>query len=198
MSISAEHLLSIVRSYWRSDHEFDGKLERSPELERFQALWKQKLEKIDEWWVLHDELRAALPHLKIGDATATVDACSRCLLYAEQQLVPEDPEDERRSRCWAVVGCVSILAPVYTVYGVQYDYKGRQWIDRRVFFEPLPPEMRAPAEVVARKLEALFGVEALPREIAETRIPLIVERQEPPHTTLFHALFTSEPESVPL
>jgi hypothetical protein len=198
MSISAEHLLSVVQNYWRSDHEFHGTLERSPELKRFQALWKQKLEKIDEWWVLHDELRAALPHLKIGDATNTVDACFRCLVYADKALVSENPEDEPRSRCWAVVGCVSILAPVYTVYGVQYDYKGRQWIARQVFFEPLPPEMRAPAEVVAKKLEKLFGVEALPREIAEIRIPLIVERQQPPETTLFHALFTSEPENVPL
>ncbi len=198
MSISAEYLLSVARNYWRSDHEFDGKLEKSPELERFQGLWEEKLEKIDEWWVLHDELRAALPHLSIGDATATVDACFRCLVYAEQQLVSEDPENEPRSRCWAVVGCVSILAPVSTVYGVQYDYKGREWIARRVFFEPLPPEMRAPAAVVARKLEELFGVEALPREIAETRIPLIVEPQEPPETTLFHALFTGRPESVPL
>ena len=198
MPISAEHLLSVARNYWRSDHAFDGRLERSPELERFQDLWEQKLEKIDEWWVLHDELRAALPHLKIGDATATVDACFRCLVYADKALVSENPEDEPRSRRWAVVGCVSILAPVYTVYGVQYDYKGRQWIDRRVFFEPLPPEMRAPAQVVARKLEELFGVEALPREIAETRIPLMVDQQEPPETTLFHALFTSRPESVPL
>ncbi|OJT25716.1 hypothetical protein BO221_07615 [Archangium sp. Cb G35] len=198
MSISAEYLLSVARNYWRSDHEFDGKLERSPELERFQGLWEEKLEKIDEWWVLHDKLRAVLPHLNIGDATATVDACFRCLVYADPQLVSEDPEDELRSRCWAVVGCVSILAPVYTVYGVQYDYRGREWIARRVFFDPLPPEMRAPSEIVARKLEELFGVEALPREIAETRIPLIVQRREPPDTTLFHALFTSRPESVPL
>lgn len=198
MPISAEHLLSVARNYWRADHEFEGTLERSPELERFQDLWEQKLEKIDEWWVLHDELRAALPHLKVGDATATVDACFRCLVYTDKAFVSENPEDEPRSHRWAVVGCVSILAPVYAIYGVQYDYKGRQWIDRRVFFEPLPPEMRAPAQVVARKLEELFGVEALPREIAETRIPLIVEQMEPPETTLFHALFTSRPESVPL
>src|SRR3712207_7144349 len=41
-------------------------------------------------------------------------------------------EDEPRSRRWAVVGCLSILAPVYTVYGVQYDYyKGREVIASR-------------------------------------------------------------------
>lgn len=198
MPISAEHLLSIARNYWRSDHAFDGRLERSPELERLQDLWEQKLEKIDEWWVLHDKLRAALPHLKIGDATATVDACFRCLVYGEQALVSENPEDEPWWRRWAVVGCVSILAPVYTVYGAQYDHRGSERIASRVFFEPLPPEMRVPAQVVASKLEELFGVEALPREIAETRIPLIVDPREPPETTLFHALFTSQPERLPV
>jgi hypothetical protein len=56
--------------------------------------------------------------------------------------------------------------------------------------------MRAPAEVVARKLEARFQAKTIPREVAGTRIPLIVGPQEPPETTLFHALFTSWAESV--
>jgi hypothetical protein len=57
--------------------------------------------------------------------------------------------------------------------------------------------MRAPADIVSRRLETTFGVSTLPREIAETPIPLYVEPKEPPNTTLFHALFTSEPESLP-
>ncbi|AKJ00353.1 Hypothetical protein AA314_01979 [Archangium gephyra] len=69
-------------------------------------------------------------------------------------------------------------------------------IAAKVFFDPLPPEMQALAEVVGRKIEAMFGAEALPRELAETRIPLIVEFLEPPATTLFHALFSTDPENV--
>ncbi|PTL78817.1 hypothetical protein [Vitiosangium sp. GDMCC 1.1324] len=33
-------------------------------------------------------------------------------------------------------------------------------------------------------------------EIAETRIPLIVDLLDPPATTLFHALFATDPENV--
>jgi hypothetical protein len=197
MSISAEYLLSVVRQYWRSDHEFDGKLERSPELKRFQALWEEKLKKMDDWYVLVDELQAALPQFGVGNATATSDASFRCSVYTAREPVYSSQENEPLARRWVVVGCVSILAPVYTVYGVQYDYRGEERIADRVFFDPLPPEMRAPAEVVARKIEAMFGIEAVPREVAETRIPLIVYPHEPPDTTLFHALFTSWPESVP-
>jgi hypothetical protein len=197
MPISSEHLLSVVRNYWRSDHEFDDKLENSPETKRLQRVWEQELKKMEQWRVLLRDLGAALPHFNIGNATATCDASFRCSVYPNRESVYTNQENEPQSRRWAVVGCVSILAPVYTVYGVQYDYKGKERIAERVFFDPLPPEMQAPAEIVARKIEAMFGVEALPREIAETRIPLIVEPQEPPATTLFHALFTSQPERVP-
>jgi len=107
-------------------------------------------------------------------------------------------EEGLREFRWGVVGCLSILAPVYTVYGVQHEYQGKKFVDGKVFFDPLPPEMQALAEVVGRKIEAMFGVEALAREIAETRIPLIVDFVEPPATTLFHALFASDPENVAL
>jgi hypothetical protein len=196
MPISAEELLSVVRQYWRSDHEFDGKLESSPELKRFQALWKQELGKLDQWRVLMRELRAELPQFEIGHATATSTSCLRCTVFTDRQPGEASPEDGPRERRWGVVGCLSILAPIYTVYGLQYAYKGQDVIAAKVFFDPLPPEMQALAEVVGRKIEAMFGAEALPREIAETRIPLIVEFLEPPATTLFHALFATDPENV--
>lgn len=196
MPISAESLLSVVRNYWRSDHEFDGRPERSPETERFQSLWEEKLERMGEWHMLLGELQAALPQFSIGNATATSDACFRCSVYMEREPI-SNQGNEQLTRRRVVVGCVSILAPVYTVYGVQYDYRGEERIADRAFFDPLPSDMRAPAEIVAGKIEAMFGVEAVPREIAETQIPLIVGPHEPPDTTLFHALFTGWPESVP-
>ncbi|WP_147332849.1 hypothetical protein [Archangium gephyra] len=196
MPISAEELLSVVRKYWRSDHGFDGKLESSPELMRFQALWKQEFEKLEQWRVLMRELRAVLPQFEIGHATATSTSCFRCTVFTNRQPVEASHEDGPRERRWGVVGCLSILAPVYTVYGLQYDYTGQDVIAAKVFFDPLPPEMQALAEVVGRKIEAMFGAEALPRELAETRIPLIVEFLEPPATTLFHALFSTDPENV--
>src|SRR4051812_19941963 len=117
MPISAEELLSVVREYWRSDHEFDGKLEKSPELERFQDLWEQELEKLDQWRVLMRELRAAFPQFNIGHATATCDACFKCTVYTNREPVAASHQEGPRERRWGVVGCLSILAPVYTVYG---------------------------------------------------------------------------------
>lgn len=188
MPLSAEQLLAIARNYFRSDKEYENKLVNSPEHIRLCDLWDEKLKKLDQWWAFLEELEKELPGFTIGDGTATANTSFRCSAYP--------PRDPTYLRPWVVVGCVSILAPIYTVYGVQFEYSGKKHSGYKVFLDVLPPEMRYPAEVIARRLEATFEVRALPHEIAQTPIPLIVDWKEPPHTTLFHALFTSEPQSI--
>ncbi|HEX5754632.1 MAG TPA: hypothetical protein VFZ09_51080 [Archangium sp.] len=185
MPLSAEELLSIVRNYFRLDKEFNYRPENSPEEDRFSEKWEQEIKKMEQWRVFLRELKGALPDFDIGNATATCTSCFRCAAYPNAQPTGS-----------AVVGCVSILAPVYTVYGVQYTYRGGER-SHEVFLDSLPPGMQVPAAIIARRIEAAFGVEALPHGIAQTPIPLIVEPQEPPTTTLFHALFLSQPERVP-
>ncbi|MBZ4335525.1 hypothetical protein K8556_32330 [Corallococcus sp. AS-1-12] len=58
-------------------------------------------------------------------------------------------------------------------------------------------ELRGIAEVVAQRIEANYGATALPLEVAQTPVPLYVNFMKPPETTLFHALFTSEPWNIP-
>jgi len=190
MALTAEQLLSIARNYWPSDMEHYLRPKQSPAVARFQELWRQQLQKMDRWNAFVRGLGGELPDFTVTNITATFDACLRCAAY---------PEGARRpaSSRWVVVGCASILAPVYTVYGVRYDLSGTKRVGEQVFFEPLPAEMRAPADVMAKGFEERWGVSVLPREVAETAIPLFVDPQQPPHTTLFHALFTSQPESVP-
>lgn len=190
--LTAESLLALVHNYYRADRDFDIRPENSPEGERFLTLWVQERKKMDQWDAFVRELKAALPGLKVGNITSTCDASFRCAVYPRVEFPPPEPG------IWVVVGCVSILAPVYAIYGLHLRYQGKRRIEERVFLESLPPEMQAPAEVMARKLEATFGVTALPRELARTPVPLIVEFKEPPHTTLFDALFISQPESVPI
>ncbi|WP_257457923.1 hypothetical protein [Archangium lipolyticum] len=184
-------MLALVRNYYRADKDFDFRPENSPEAELFLTRWVQERKKMDQWDAFVDALRAELPGLKVGNFTSTCDASFRCAVYPKVQKPPQPV-------IWCVVGCVSILAPVYAIYGLQLGYRGKQRIEERVFLDSLPPEMQAPAEVVARKLERTFAVTALPRELARTPVPLIVEPKEPPHTTLFDALFISRPESVPI
>jgi hypothetical protein len=191
MPLSTEQLISIAREYWRPDKDYRLRQERSPEDNRLDARWEQELKRIDRWHAFLRELRQQLPNFTIGDGTATPDACFRCVAYPAKGR-PMPPHN------WIVVGCVSILAPIYIVYGVKYGRVGnRTGLNPRVVFEPFPPEMQLPAGLIARKIEETFGVSKLPREVAETPVPLFVKWVEPPETTLFHALFTNEPANVP-
>jgi hypothetical protein len=190
MPLSLEQLISIANNYWSSDSQDYSRQEISPEAKRLHALWEQELKKMDRWWVFLEGLERELPGFTIGDATATPDACFRCVAYP----AGERPLPALR---WVVVGCVSILAPVYTVYGVQFQYSETTRVLKAMEFDPRRPEIRAPAEVIARRIEAAFGFNVLPHEMAETPIPLFVQWKNPPETTLFHALFTNEPGSLP-
>ncbi|WP_233595501.1 MULTISPECIES: hypothetical protein [Corallococcus] len=91
---------------------------------------------------------------------------------------------------------MSILAPVFTVYGIAFKYEGHKRSDARLHVGPMPDAMAQTAILVAKELEARFGVHALPQAVAATPAPVVVEWKKPPHTTLFDALFTSEPDNV--
>ena len=192
MSLSLEQLVAIASNYWPSTRNGDHRLGQdiNPEARRLHELWEQEIKRINRWWAFLDELRGELPGFFIGDATATPDACFRCVVYpGEERPLP--------ALHWVVVGCVSIIAPVYAVYGVQFEEGEKTRVFRAMDSDSQRPEIKAPAEVIARRVEAEFGFARLPREMAQTLVPLFVQQKEPPETTLFHALFTNEPENIP-
>lgn len=190
MTPTPEELLTIAREYWRPDRYQHVTQEPSPEDDKREARWEEALQKVDRWHAFLNDLSQALPGFTIGDGTATPDACFRCVAYPVQGR-PLPPFD------WVVVGCISILAPIYMVYAIEFERAGKERLGAKVRFEPLPPQMRQPADIFARKIEETFGASALPREVAEIPVPLVVEWKEPPETRLFHALFSNQPESVP-
>jgi hypothetical protein len=189
MLLTAEKLLAIARNYWPEDLETYLRPETSPAFARLHALWERELGKIDRWNALIEALGQELPDWLVGNITAPGDGGLRCAAYSREGRTPPDLE-------WIVVGCLSVLAPVYTVYGIRCECRGRRRIHKTVFFDALPSEMQGPAEAMVRRFQESFDVHALPREIANTRVPLIVDPVMPPDTTLFHALFISEPERV--
>jgi hypothetical protein len=190
MTLSVEHLVSIARDYWPSDMETYLRSATSPQVTRLQERWQQELANMDRWREFLRALDEDLPDFTIGDATATFDACFRCAVYPPRDKTPPHLD-------WVVVGCVSILAPVYAVYGVRYECSNGKRTHHSVLLGSFPPEMRVPADAISQRIEAAFGSSEIPREIAETPVALFVDPQHPPDTTLFHALFASQPERVP-
>jgi hypothetical protein len=187
---SKEDLITIVRNYYNSSNDFHFTLATSPEENRRQALWTQRIENMGSWKAFRAKLRSELPNFITGETGSTADGGLRCMVYPPK-------ESRAPTSNWIVVGCVSILAPVYFVYGVECDYIDDRLQNPKATFEQPPPSMAFPAQVVARTIETTFGFSAVPREIAETPVPLFAGLLEPPETTLFHTLFTSAPRSIP-
>ncbi|QSQ28637.1 hypothetical protein JY651_12915 [Pyxidicoccus parkwayensis] len=190
MSLTAQQLLDIASQYRDTTRDYYLRQEASPQHERLAALWKQELLKLDRWHAFIRSLAREMPGFTFGDGTAPLSPCFRCVAYpATSYPHPSVP--------WAVVGCVSILAPVYTVYGVEFGREAPVRGGSTLYLDDLPDFMSAVALGLGTKLEAQFHVTALPREMARTPVPLFVESKAPPETTLFDALFTDRPEVIP-
>ncbi|AFE03751.1 hypothetical protein COCOR_00863 [Corallococcus coralloides DSM 2259] len=193
MTPSTEDLLAIARLYWGADQAYIFRQEPSPEDLRYEALWDEKNKEGPRWGALLRELRKELPDCKVCDYTPPLANPSfGALVYPPYERIMSRPQF-----IWTVAGYLSILAPVYTVHCVRHQYVGKRCLDSKVFLGPIPLELRSIAEVVAQRIEAEYGATALPLEVAQTPVPLYVNFMKPPETTLFHALFTSEPWNIP-
>lgn len=186
MNLSSEALQAVARQYWRDDTAYEG----SPEHQRLLALWERELVDLHPWWALLDELKEELPGFIISNATATPDACLRCAVHPPANA-------SRGAHRFITVGCVSIIAPVYIVYVLEYVSEGRERLQRRTLLDAFPDEVRYPTDIISRKIEQHYKATRLPREVATVPVALNIEPVSPSATTLFHALFTSEPESLP-
>ena len=188
--LSTEALIEIVQKYYDSSNAFLFTTEPTPEESRRQALWSEWIENTEPWEALTSTLRSELSTHIIGETYSSADGGPRCMIYP--------PKGSRTtSSNWIVVGCISLLAPVYFVYGIECDYIKGRFQNKKARFGPPPSTMSLPAQVVARTIETSFGFSVVPREVAETPVHLFAGNLDPPKTTLFHALFTNAPDIIP-
>jgi hypothetical protein len=194
MTLTVEELLSRARPYWPTDPECVMRGEDTQETARRFALWDREVkQRGGEWYAMLADLRQELPGFGVHMVTAPSDTCFSCSAYPPK-------EQEKPPLVQLVVGCMSMIAPVYMVYGLHYESRPKKFYknsNHQLFFEELPPELRGPADAVARRIESRFGASRLPPDLAATPVPLCVDILCPPHATLFHALFTTHPDSIP-
>lgn len=189
-SPDAEELLAIVRQYFRFEHGYDLVIGSTPEHDRWSRLRFQMFQSTTPRWrqTVVREVTRALPALSVTDPSGP-DASFMVEAYQPRQY-------KGRELRYAVLGSMSHLAPVYTVYAVHEHWLDGERLSTEVFYE-VPDHLREPAEVIGRAIENEFKVARLPVEVAQTRIPLFVDPHEPGEATLFHALFSAEPGNLP-
>ncbi|RKI04115.1 hypothetical protein [Corallococcus sp. AB038B] len=192
MTPSAEELLAIARLYWGADQAYAFRQEPSPEDLRYEALWEKKNAERPRWGSFVKALREALPSCDAWDYAPGLANPSFCVL-----VYPHQEQDMMRPQTsWTVAGYLSILAPLYTVHCVRRVFLGKHLMESKVFLGPIPMELQDIADTLARHIEAEYGATVLPLDVAQTPVPLYVNAMKPPETTLFHALFTSEPGNI--
>jgi hypothetical protein len=170
---------------------------RTPELQRWQETWSQALE-AEPWVALRNALRAEFPGHELGThAPAYHSACYTCIAYLPMR--PSAPASGRP--LIRVAGAISLLAPVYLVYGTveppPADRSERDqllktaleelrnvgsWEERFArFTQAIPPaqqlhlrpteEMAPTAAVMARVIERTLGHRPFPVELATLPVP---------------------------
>lgn len=187
---SREELITLVRQHYPSSNALMFTSERSPETRRLDDKWEHWVSNLESWDAFRDELSRALPHHIIGETYPSMEGGPRGVIYMPQEAWAPHAN-------WDVVGCMSLLAPVYFVYGVEWDFLDGRRQNLRARFSSPPPSMAGPARVIAETMERMLGLAPLPRELADTPVPVYAGSLEPHETTLFHALFTSAPQRIP-
>ncbi len=167
---TASQLVERVHRYlptnlWESEPGYGA----SPEYQRLTAARRAALEgEHARWEALLARLREAFPQCSVEDWTRLEsDNCWRVRVYLPATLPQEGGGEEHR----AIVGLVSILAPVCVTYTSFHRRVGEhRWLPPTLFYEPVP-ETRSHEERLMGLLRSELGVPRLPNEILFTHVP---------------------------
>lgn len=207
--LTSADLLPYIREYYpvgfppEADiYDAEGLLphQRTPEHQRWVDAWMKALHQEPQPWnALVDHLRAELPECDFGTYTPVCHtACYVALIYLRRTR-QDGQEDHRLLR---VAGAVSLIAPVYLIYGTAELVPPRPPDARSPkpqLILPPTPEMQPYADIMARAIERTFGYKRLPLELAHLQVPgfrlFHLHYSEQP--TLLNALFMSHLEGLP-
>lgn len=204
-NVTVEELLHSVHRYYPTGFPLENDLGRpgsepyqlTPEFKRWSQLWSQALE-AEPWEALQDELEAWLPDHEFGTYTpVSQSACYACIVYLRRPR----PDGRPGHRLVRIAGAVSLIAPVYLVYGtvelVSPDRTEPHPAPPRLFLRPTE-EMQPTSSVMARVIEQKLGYRPFPPDFADIPVPDVrVPFLNFAPATLINAFFLSAPEYLP-
>jgi len=194
-----QQLLEIAYQHYARGVFYDdpGYME-TPEYLRLTAAWDQALAHTETWDRFNDALLE-----RFGDSVRLSHVTMPWHGGGFRLAVDLDWPLRRgkfveRATIDVLVACVSVIAPLYLIHGVQVDVvMNRRLPDPRPLYHDLTPEMRTHLPALAEDVERVFGYAPVSMEDALAVVPDISIY---PHgfgqMRLIHALFASYPENV--
>lgn len=182
----ADELIALVHRVYPSNLEGnDPRYDASVEFQRLIAAREAAMADAQVWDSFFRRLRDAVPGCHVENwSTLRYDACRRCRVYLPG-TTPASTEVK------AVVGLVSILAPVFAIYASHQTYEGQRVSNTHIYFPPLPTEFHEHEATLDGLIRSSFGFERLPNHILFTPVPdLQVGNKAPEKVQLIDCLFT--------
>ncbi|WP_143101260.1 hypothetical protein [Stigmatella aurantiaca] len=175
--------------------------QRTPEHQRWRACWEKALA-WNEWRTLLKELPRAFPGDGVGAGTQPfASACLRCFVY-RKEVQPRGEIFITR-----IAAAVSVLAPLYVVYGTAQKYGEEGGSEEQRRYRPsrpalsfeFPGALKAEADALSRLVEQSLGCRPFPLALAQVPLPGIrvgfFNGEQAP--TLLDALFSDDLENLP-
>jgi len=196
---SREELMLIARSFYPPGIFYDAPgYNASLQRRRFWECWRSALENPAGW----DECRARIrsrvqPAAAVSNMTMPGHGGGlRMGLYfpADQaQLRYEDAFTET-----LVLGCVSVLAPLYIIHGVRVEHRrGHSVSPHTALYGILPDPYCDHARIMSEEIERVFGYAPVSAEDAQSIVQDVsIEPNDIGGSTLMQALFCSDPTNV--
>jgi hypothetical protein len=164
----------------------------SPEYRRYAEAWKKAMNDT-RWDPLHEALQREFPETITGELTVPHhDAARRFAIYLNKSPLKDGVGD-------ILIGCVSVVAPFYFLYGAQRRFKGGQHqLPYSIFLDTLPDNMLPYARAAAQQIEQRYNYHLFPSEYLHTPVPDIsVSDVFIGNMTLLNAFFTTGLDRIP-
>lgn len=142
----------------------------------------------NKWTAFVRQMKSEFPESNVWDLPyLTYSAGHYCRLSLPGAALMEGVGEVKELVCM-----LSILAPVYCIFGSYQRHETRGMVWNELHFPPLPPEYQALETRLTRLIESHFGCTRLPNEVLFTPVPdLTVEHRKLGEARLIDCLFTT-------
>lgn len=173
--LSARALVALVHRYYPAHlvSEDDPRYDASEEAQRLTALRSAEWENSGPWNAFVLRLREEFTARRVWELPYLIYEPVRYV----RVTVPGTGLTPGEGELKEVVCMLSVLAPVYCIFGSHQRTKNRRMVWNEMHFPPLPPEYQPLEARLASLLESTFGVTRLPNDVLFTPVPDVTVQQ---------------------
>jgi hypothetical protein len=166
---SLQALVERVHHYWPANlaSSDDTRYVMSEEILRQGALREAALKDSSRWNALLEQLEQALPEGEPWELPYLLHEPCRYVRVS----VPAPGLTKGAGELRELAGMVSVLAPVYAIFGSRQRYEDERMVWNELYFPPLPPEFHPHEATLARLIEAQLGCTRLSNDVLFTPVP---------------------------